>query len=289
MAQKKGGAFLRLNIIVLIVLVIISGILLAISSGGFILNFKQIGFTIISSTQKAVYTVTSSVSCFFTSIKELKNLQTEYEKLTEKLKNYEYLQRDNAEIRKENERLKEQLAFSENYDKKNYAATVIGRDPNTFYSTITINKGTIHGIRKNMPVIAIQNGDVGLVGKIVTVGHNTSMIMPIYDFQCNVSARIQHTRDIGIVSGLGSVEAPLIMKYIKKRVLDELNYGDVIVTSGENDNYMRDIPIGFISKISVLNYDSSLEIEIIPRINFSRLENVFVVDLQEKNNEGVDL
>lgn len=286
MAQKKGSSFFQLPIIVLIVLVLLSGSLLAVSSGEFILDFKKIGFTVFSSVQKGVFTVSSGIQKAFTSVKELSILREEYSILTEKLKNYEYLQRDNAEIRKENERLREQLGFSKSLTQKNYPALVIGRDPDSLYSAITINKGTRNGIKKNMPVIAIQGGNVGLVGKIVTVGVSTAIVMPVYDFQCNVSARIQHTRDIGIVSGLGASESPLIMKYIKKRVSDELQYGDTIVTSGENDNYMPDVPIGYISNVTALDYDSSLEIQVTPIINFSRLENVLVVDMQLENDLG---
>ena len=76
---------------------------------------------------------------------------------------------------------------------------------------------------------------------------------------------------------------PLTMRYIKKRVLEELHFGDIIVTSGETENYMRDIPIGSISKITVLDYDASLDIEITPIIDFARLENVIVTDLKSLN------
>lgn len=286
MANKKPNLFFQLHVIVFIILVIISGIFLSFSSGGFILNIKEIGFSLISSVQKGVFTVTNGIKNTFNSIKELSELKKEYEILTEKLKNYEYLQRDNAEIRKENQRLKEQLDFSENTLQKNYIANVIGRDPNSLYSAITINKGTHHGIKKNMPVIAIQNGNIGLVGKVVMTGTITSVVMPIYDLQCNVSARIQNTRDVGIISGLGNMDAPLLMKYIKKRVLEEFQYGDLIVTSGENDNYMKDVAIGYISRVSILDYDSSLEIEVTPVINFARLETVMVVDLKEKKLES---
>ncbi|MBR4464401.1 MAG: rod shape-determining protein MreC, partial [Treponema sp.] len=184
---------------------------------------------------------------------------------------------------KENERLKEQLAFSQSIEQKNYAAQIIGRDPDSLYSGLTINKGSRHGIRKNMPVIAVQNGTVGLVGKIVTVGLGTSLVMPVYDLKCSVSGRIQNTRDIGLVNGRGTAENPLSMKYIKKRVLEELHFGDLVVTSGESENYIRDIPIGSISKITVLDYDSSLDIEITPIIDFARLETVIVTDLKEIN------
>ena len=74
------------------------------------------------------------------------------------------------------------------------------------------------------------------------------------------------------------------MEYIRKRVVDELSFGDVIVTSGENNNYMKDIPIGTISKITVLDYNSSLKIELTPIIDFARLENVVVVNQVELND-----
>ena len=104
--------------------------------------------------------------------------------------------------------------------------------------------------------------------------------MPIYDFQCNISARIQHTRDLGLVVGQGNADSPLQMQYIKKRVLNEFQYGNVVVTSGENENYLKDIPIGSITKIKTVDYDSSLIIEITPIIDFARLETVMIVDVK---------
>ena len=135
-----------------------------------------------------------------------------------------------------------------------------------------------------MPVIAFQNGNQGLVGKVVQVGTFTSQIMPIYNINNIVSARIQNSRDLGLVNGLGSQDQPLLMQYIRKSVVDELSYGDIVVTSGENDNYMRDIAIGTISKITTLDYNSSLNIELVPIIDFARLENVVVVNQKELND-----
>lgn len=134
-----------------------------------------------------------------------------------------------------------------------------------------------------MSVIAVQNGTTGLVGKIVTVGLETSLVMPVYDSKCVVSSRIQNTRDIGLVNGSGNANSPLQMKYIKKRVLSELNFGDIVVTSGETDNYVADIPVGTITNIMVVEYDSSLNIEITPVVDFARLETVIVTDLKEPN------
>ena len=278
MTSPKHSFRFGLSELLLIVFVIFSGIMLAFHSGGFVLNFQQIGFTVLSSVQKGVSAVTSGVTGTFNAVHELSRLREENKELTERLKNYELLQRANSDIKKENERLKEQLDFSETFQEKNYPAKIISRNPDSLYSAFTINKGSRHGLRKGMPVLAIQEGVIGFVGKIVTVGAGTSLVMPIYDTKCSVSARIQKTRDIGLVSGEGSSDSPLSMSYIKKRVLNELQIGDLIVTSGEGGNYASDIPIGSISEIKVLDYDSSLSIKIAPVIDFSRIEMVIVSD-----------
>ena len=64
-----------------------------------------------------------------------------------------------------------------------------------------------------------------------------------------------------------------------------MTHGDIVVTSGENGNYVKDVPIGRISKIKILDYDSSLSIELEPVIDFLRLENVLVVDQKNLNDK----
>ncbi len=270
----------------LVFLLALSCAMAAFSAGGFILDLRQIGFNVFSTAQNGVNAVTSAVKNSVNAVKELSKLHKEYDILVKKLEDYEYMQRTNTEIRKENARLKEQLEFSQSLDNKNYAANIISRGTDNLYTSFVINKGSRHGIRKNMPVLAIQNGSFGIVGKVVMVGYTTSQIMPLFDFNCMISARIQNTRDIGLVSGNGSESLPLDMDYIKRRVIDELHFGDVIVTSGENENYPADIPIGTISSIRVLDYDTSIAIELTPIIDFSRLETVIVVD-QGKPNDNM--
>ena len=269
-------------------LLILSGAMMSFSSGGFILNFKQIGFNIFSTAENGISAVTGSVKTAFTALKELAELRKQYNILVEKLKDYEYMQRANSEIRKENARLKEQLDFAQSLAVKNFPANIISRGGDNLYSTIVINRGARNGIKKNMPVIAIQNGSVGIVGKVITVGYTTAQVMPVFDYNSAISARVQNTRDIGLVTGNGSDALPLKMGYIKKRVIDELHFGEVIVTSGENENYPADIPIGTISNIQVLDYDTSLAIELSPIIDFSRLETVLVIDQKTPNDKMED-
>ena len=264
-----------------ILLLLISSFSLAFSSGSFVLNIKNIGFSILSTIEKGVSASVKAVTNTVNSVSELRKLKKEYDQLVIKLEKFEQLQRSNADIRKENERLKEQLDFVSSIEEKNIPAQIISRNLDDSYSYITIDKGSVNGIKKNMPVIAFQNGNQGLVGKIVQVGAFTSQIIPIYNMDNMVSTRIQNTRDLGLVNGQGSQDLPLELQYIRKRVMEDLNIGDIVVTSGENDNYKRDIPIGTISKIEEIPYNSSLYIEITPIIDFSRLENLVVINQKE--------
>lgn len=286
MSIKRNSFFkFKFSDFLFIVLVIISSVMLTFSSGKFVINFKKIGFSVVSSIEKAFHYVSDGVLNTVNSVGELRKLKKEYNELVIKLENYEQMQRSNADIRKENERLREQLDFSISLDEKNIPAQIISRDLDNAYAYLTVDKGSVNGIKKNMPVVAYQNGNKGLVGKVVSVGTFTSQIMPIYNLNNMVSARIQQTRDLGLVSGMGSQDNPLKMQYIRKRILDSLHYGDIVVTSGENNNYMKDIPIGTISKISSQAYSSTLDIELTPMIDFNRLENVIIVNQKELNDK----
>jgi rod shape-determining protein MreC len=102
--------------------------------------------------------------------------------------------------------------------------------------------------------------------------------MPIFDINSQVSARFSVSRYEGIIEGQGSAEMPLLMRFIPRRSRDEINIGDIIISSGMGGIFPPSINIGRISSVFVLEYENTLEAEIIPIIDFSRLEYVFVIE-----------
>ncbi|AGT44260.1 rod shape-determining protein MreC [Treponema pedis] len=285
--KKKRSFKLNIEAFVLIVLLSVSSVFLAFSGGSFILNFKQIGFSVSSGTEKAVYNISSFIGESVAAVRELWELKSKYAELTKQLEKYELLERSNADIRRENEQLRSLLKFADSIRITNIPSEIIGYDPNALYSSMIINRGAKHGIRKDMPVIAFQNGNMALVGKIVQVGRASSMIIPVYDYRCFVAAKTDSAKHRGIVNGQGSADSPLIMKYIKKRAADDIKVGDKIVTSGfdESSLFPKNIPIGFVSKIKIQDYDTFLELSVEPIIDFSCLEYVFVIDSEKREKE----
>ena len=277
--KRKFSFKIKLDIFLLTLLLIISSVLLTFSGGRFIVDFKSVGFSVASGTENAVHSVSSFVTDTVSAVRELADLRSKYLALSEKLKDYELLQRSNADIRRENRELKELLGFADTIAYKNIPAQITGFDPDNLYSGIIINRGTKHGVRKNMPVLAFQGSNVGLVGKIVQTGRDSSMIIPIYDYQCYVAASVQTTKHRGLVNGQGAADLPLIMQYVQKRAKDEIGIGDRILASGENNLFPKDSPIGIITGIKVHDYETYLELTVQPIIDFFRLDYVFVLDL----------
>ena len=264
-----------------ILLLIISLTMLIFSTNARLSNPKMIGMSILSGFQKAVFESVSWFSGTVNSINELKNLKDEYDKTLQKLNEYETMDKNITEIRKENQLLKEQLDFNKDLKISHVAAEIIAKDPVNLYSSFMINKGRRHGVKDGMPLTAYQNGIIGLVGKVVEAGFGSSLVLPIYDSSSYVAARFQDTRYEGLVNGTGSNENLLIMNYVKKTATYQISNDDLIITSGMQSIYPRGIYIGTVQSITSREYNTSLEIEVLPVIDFSTLEYVFVLTGKE--------
>ncbi|MDR3276693.1 MAG: rod shape-determining protein MreC [Treponema sp.] len=272
-------------------LTLVSFLLLFFSTRSFIVNFRDMGLSVYSGIREGIHGISSFVSETVLSVQELSELQEKYSELLDRVVRYEQLERSAAEIRLENSRLRELLGFAETIPYKHIPAEIIGRDPDNLYSSMVINKGKQHGVNYNMPVIAFQNGAQALVGKVVQAGQFESLVMPLYDLSSYVPARLAVSRYDGLVEGQGNPDYPLVMRLISKRAQDKIQLGDVIVSSGlggvyPGAVYPAEINIGRVSRIIYEDYESSMEVELDIYIDFSRLEQVFVIAPGEGETDG---
>ena len=271
---------------VFIALTLVSFTTLLFSTRSLIEGFRDAGLSMFSGVRARVYDVSSLVSRTVLSIQELAKLRTEHAELLERVARYEQLERSAAEINQENIRLREQLDFSRSLNYRHIPAEIIGRDPDNLFSALAINKGRRAGIAKDMAVIAWQDGSQALVGKVIQTGAYESLIMPMYDTSLLAASRFATSRYEGIVEGQGNPDLPLRMRFIPKRARDEISRGDLVISSGTGRVYPAGINIGRVSSVSYHEYELSMEAEVEPIIDFSRLEYVFVIG--EKIEEKAD-
>ena len=261
---------------VFLVLVLTSFFIFFFSSN--LQNFKNTGLTVFSVLRNGVSEVFSAASRVVTMIGEQATLRKELAALSEQLTRYEQLERSVAEIRQENARLREQLGFSQSLQYEHIPARLSGRDPNNLFSAFIINKGTQAGVAEDMSVIAYQDGVQGLVGKVVHAGVFESFVMPLYDAKSFVASRFVQSRNEGIAEGQGAPGSAVLMRYIARQARNEINIGDMVVTSGMGGVYPAEINIGRVTWINFQQNELSMEVELTPIVNFSRLEYVFVIN-----------
>jgi len=251
-------------------------------------GFGELGLSVVGLVQQSTAWVLGGISSTVGSVRELGNLRSDYEALLEQLLEYEAAQQDLAELRQELDSLRELIGFSEQLETRNIPARVIGKDPGNFFSTISINKGRRDGLRVDLPVIAVQDTGEGLVGRIAYVGAGSSIVRPIFDSDSFIAARLQNSRYEGLLAGGGVGNNTLLMRYVPERARGEIEYGNVVVTSGMSEVFPPGIRIGRVQSISSLPYETSLELELSSVVDFSRLEYVLVID-HNHHNQGASL
>jgi rod shape-determining protein MreC len=261
----------------LAMLVLVSFVCLLISNRSVVIKPKEIGLSVAGFFQKGF-------TGFFTwfgdtagSIGQLRAAREELAAARARLEEMDQATREVLELRRQNAALLEQLNFAQSLAPDHIAAEVIARDTDNLFSTITINKGSRHGVKKGMPVVAWQGDIEGLVGKVVFVGPGSSQVLPLYDPQCIVSARVDTTRDEGLVAGQGKDRGTIVMNYVKKIAKDKIGYGDLVVSSGLGGVYPKGINVGRIRDITAPAYETSLVLQVQPIIDFDRLEYVQLI------------
>lgn len=172
---------------------------------------------------------------------------------------YDDLQEENAELRAQlaeiegdeireitdREVLEQLLAATEITfadDIEQVAARVVAGPSSSFEETVTIDKGSDHGIEEGMAVVT----GAGFVGRVERVSSNRSVVLLLTDARMTVSARLVTSQGLGRVDGRGPQRSPVV-----ELLADEsASEGEILQTSGlEGSLYPPGIPIGRIVSV----------------------------------------
>lgn len=183
------------------------------------------------------------------------------------------------------ENLRELFAVDEKYPSyEKVAASVVARDSSNWFATFTINRGRNHGIEQGMNVIAGS----GLVGIVTDVGPNYSKVRSIIDDTSNVSAMVATTGDNFIVSGnLETMNESMVITFSELKDDDnQVQVGDMVVTSYVSDLYQQGILIGYISSIENSSNNLTKVGTITPVVDFDHLEDVLVITKLKETSDS---
>lgn len=172
------------------------------------------------------------------------------------------------ETKLENIRLSKLIGLKENSNLGVVSAKIVNKSLIQTRNTITIDIGSNDSVRINMPVIT----DDGLVGKVVALSGNYSIVQILYNKDLKLTVKDQRSRVDGILNYDGT--GNLLMTNVPKSA--DVKTGDMIITSEYSNNFPAGIPVG--SVLEEGNLDNLFKkIVIQPVVNFKTLEEVFVL------------
>lgn len=231
--------------------------------------FHQIVIEVISPVQDGIASSRKSVSSLWENYLMIVNTSKENTILRKQISRLNSDLSTMEEVRKENQRLKRLLNYSDELSPERVLAQVVGWDSANEFKVIRLNKGTNQGITVMSPVIT----DQGLVGYVYRATPNYSDVLTILDQNNRVDVLVERTRTHGIVEGVFNFKCAL--KYIMRN--EQVEVGDKLITAGVGGIYPKGIKVGMITDISRESFGMTLSIEVVPSVDFDKLEEVLVL------------
>ena len=202
-----------------------------------------------------------------------------------------HTQEENEQLRKENAKLREENIGLQGILQQNARLTklvgfkqqrpiyqleparVVAADMSPFFRVLRLRIETeTDEIEPEMPVVSAD----GVVGRIERVDGRFCDVMLTVDPRSKIDVMTQINRSRGILTGTGSdnsYEAKI--SYLLRR--DEVEEGELIVTSGRAGTFPKELPLGRITSINTKSFGLYQEVTVEPIVDFSRLEEVYII------------
>ena len=223
--------------------------------------------------QSPVTTVSSGVGNYFSSISNLRSAQTDNDLLKQRVQELELEIRGKDDLAAENDRLRGLLNLKENSKYKVLTARIIGRDPSVWFDSSIINRGSLDGVKLNMPVVS----DGGLIGRVTAVGPLTAQFDLITRDKSGVGGvvgEIGSSNILGVVAGTSKQDL-VEMRYVSGSA--EVQPGQMVYTTGQDGIYPAGLKIGEIVEVRSGSATVPHQIYIRPSAGINTIKEVGVL------------
>ena len=216
---------------------------------------------------------------YFSSIdtlsEENKALREENQALRDRLENA-------SMVEKENERLRDYLAMKAEHPSFSFEeGMVIGREVSNYVTVLTLNRGTVHGITQNMPVVT----EDGIVGCVSEVGLTWCKVSTILETARSVGVYLPRNHAGGILIGDHSMRVDGLCKLTFVEVdakNADVQPGDAVYSSGVGSVYPADVKVGEVVSVEIDNVSRTLVASVRPAVDFSQPDYMMIVTGYQK-------
>ncbi len=210
-----------------------------------------------------------------TLVKENNQLQKQLDEMSVENK---LLQQDKYEL----QNFRELYDLDEQYNGyPKVAARVISSNPDNWFNTFTIDKGSDDGIAVDMNVMA---GD-GLVGIVTKVSKSYAVVRSIIDDDSNIYGTFLKTDDSCIVSGNLQLMNEGVIEVSGVSNKAQVKDGYEVVTSQISDKYLPGILIGYAKDMQMDSSNLTQTGHLTPAADFSGLDMVLVITEVKNSKE----
>lgn len=164
--------------------------------------------------------------------------------------------------------------FRDTLYKRQYSyisAKVIGNSTNRRNNYLKLNKGQIHGVKKDMAVIT----STGLVGQVVEASKHFCSVMAVINTHTRISARLKASSQIGTLRWDGNDYRIGTLVDIPSHV--QIHIGDSVITSGYSYIYPEGHLIGTVEDFRIERGDSFYTIDVRFSIDYNKVFYVYIV------------
>jgi rod shape-determining protein MreC len=148
-------------------------------------------------------------------------------------------------------------------------------------NNMVLHRGSAQGIVPNMAVV----GTGGLIGTVISVSENMSIVMSLLHRQSKVIAVLKKGSGLGEVSWDGKDPRFLVLSKIPKTVV--VKKGDTVVSSPYSDKFPPGLPIGYVEKIDQDQETNTYKLKIRTAVDFYGVQHAYIVKnlLQEEMDQ----
>jgi rod shape-determining protein MreC len=238
----------------------------------------------LNAMDRVVLRVTAPVEFWTASLaRGISNLFSDYVYLVDVKKENGRLAYENARLREnvhqlesreaDNVELRRLLQLKETTPVESASAMVVGTNFTEFFrvSRVVLDKGS-RDVRARMAVISPD----GVVGTVLRVSGDAVDVQLSTDAAFGIDVEDVRTKARGFVRGTGDPRRYACrVEMVDAR--DEVEVGDLLVTSGKGKWFPRGIPVARVTKVIKRELGRDQEVEATPTVNFSRVDAVLIL------------
>lgn len=206
-----------------------------------------------------------AVSGFVSVFADYDELKEENAALKEEMRDREDAEHENEVLKEENEWLRSFLKVKSDFPQFVMTdATIISRESGNYATVLTLNRGQLHGIKRNMPVITAD----GVFGHVSEIGLDWCRVVSIVETASSLSAVTDRMQVAGIVEGDELLRADGLCKMTYIDASSDIKVGDRVKTGGSGSIYPAGLLIGTVVSIEADEYTRTLVAYIEPAVDF---------------------